>query len=176
MKAISVSTAKPIVTVARAEDRGISRLNGLAAALPALFLAGCYVMPVGPDASGNQQFIYSSAPVVPGRRAPAGPVVVPTGPVPTALEVKLYPINDFANQTGVLTGQVTNLMTGRGRFSFSYQGDTLVGEATRAILVFRRAGRIVLLHIKLAVIELCFHAGAAALVDAPVEPRILRLA
>jgi len=131
MKAISVSTAKPIVTVARAEDRGISRLNGLAAALPALFLAGCYVMPVGPDASGNQQFIYSSAPVVPGRTVPAGPVVAPAGPVPAALEVKLYPINDLANQTGVLTGQVTNLMTGRGRFSFSYQGDTLVGEATR---------------------------------------------
>ena len=45
--------------------------------------------------------------------------------------MKLYPANDLANQTGVLTGQVTNMMTGKGRFTFNYQGDTLVGEATR---------------------------------------------
>ena len=51
--------------------------------------------------------------------------------MPQSLDVKLYPINDFANQTGVLTGQVTNMMTGKGRFVFNYQGETLVGEATR---------------------------------------------
>ena len=51
--------------------------------------------------------------------------------MPQALNVKLYPINDLANQTGVLTGQVTNMMTGKGRFTFNYQGETLVGEATR---------------------------------------------
>jgi histone acetyltransferase (RNA polymerase elongator complex component) len=45
--------------------------------------------------------------------------------------VRLYPANDLANQTGVLTGQVTNLMSGKGRFQFSYQGEMLVGEATR---------------------------------------------
>ena len=47
------------------------------------------------------------------------------------LNVKLYPINDLANQTGLLTGQVVNQMNGKGRFSFNYQGATLVGEATR---------------------------------------------
>ena len=58
-------------------------------------------------------------------------MVVPGGPMPQALNVKLYPINDVANQTGVLTGEVTNMMTGKGRFTFNYQGETLVGEATR---------------------------------------------
>jgi hypothetical protein len=51
--------------------------------------------------------------------------------MPAVLNVKLYPANDLANQTGVLTGQVTNMMTGKGRFTFNYQGETLVGEATR---------------------------------------------
>ena len=45
--------------------------------------------------------------------------------------MELYPINDLANQTGILVGQVTNLMTGKGRFTFNYLGETLVGEATR---------------------------------------------
>jgi len=100
-------------------------------ALPVLALTGCYVMPVGPDASGNAQYVYSTVPIVPGRATPGGPAVVATGPVSTELDVKLYPINDLANQTGLLTGQVTNMMNGKGRFSFSYQGETLVGEATR---------------------------------------------
>ncbi len=58
-------------------------------------------------------------------------MIGPGGPMPAALNVKLYPINDLANQTGILTGQVTNMMTGKGRFTFNYQGETLVGEATR---------------------------------------------
>jgi hypothetical protein len=45
--------------------------------------------------------------------------------------MRLYPANDVANQTGVLTGQVTNLMSGTGRFQFNYQGELLAGEATR---------------------------------------------
>ena len=131
MNATSVSMAKPITSINRRGVRGVAKAGLLAATLPALMLSGCYVMPVGPDTSGNQGYIYSTAPVVPGRPAPAGPVVVSTGPMPAALNVKLYPINDLANQTGMLTGQVTNLMTGKGRFTFNYQGETLVGEATR---------------------------------------------
>lgn len=105
----------------------------LAAALTALTLSGCYVMPVGQGADGSTYYAYSPVPVVP---APSGanvpqPVVMPGGPMPAVLSVKLYPSNDLANQTGVLTGQVTNMMTGKGRFTFNYQGETLVGEATR---------------------------------------------
>ena len=101
----------------------------LATALPAA-VSGCYVMPVGHDAKGNPQYLYSPVPVVPAPVSVA-PGAQPGGPMPAVLGVKLYPINDLANQTGVLTGQVTNLMTGQGRFSFNYQGETLVGEATR---------------------------------------------
>lgn len=119
--------------VATRDHRSTARIARLAvaAAIPALLVSGCYVMPVGQDSSGNPHYIYSTAPVVPAQATPGGPVVVPGGPMPAALNVKLYPINDLANQTGVLTGQVTNMMTGKGRFTFNYQGDTLVGEATR---------------------------------------------
>ena len=106
--------------------------TAVALALPALALAGCYVVPVAPGPDGNPNYIYSTAPIVTAPHTAAGvPVVVPSGPMPASLPVKLYPINDLANQTGVLTGQVTNMMTGKGRFSFNYQGETLVGEATR---------------------------------------------
>jgi hypothetical protein len=105
----------------------------VAAVFPALVLSGCYVMPVAQDSSGRPVYAYSTVPIpVASAQGAAGrPAAPPGGPGPIALDVKLYPINDLANQTGVLVGQVTNMMTGKGRFTFSYQGETLVGEATR---------------------------------------------
>ena len=101
------------------------------AVLSALVLSGCYAIPAQ-DASGNPYYIYATAPAVPSaQRAADMPTVVPRGPTHLTLNIKLYPINDLANQTGVLTGVVTNMMTGKGRFTFNYQGETLVGEATR---------------------------------------------
>lgn len=103
-----------------------------AAAFTAFALTGCYAMPVGTGADGNPYYVYSPVPIVPAPHPGAGsPVAIPAGPMPATLAVKLYPSNDLANQTGVLTGQVTNMMTGKGRFSFNYLGETLVGEATR---------------------------------------------
>src|SRR5262245_17919033 len=97
-------------------SRNAARLK-LAALLcaPALVLSGCYVLPVAPDGT----------PII-----PAGvPVALPPMPanaiqMPTVLNVRLYPANDLATPGGVLTGQVTNLMGGRGRFQFNYQGET----------------------------------------------------
>ncbi len=104
---------------------GIKRF-AVAAACSALLLSGCYAVPVGRDASGNPVYAYTTVP------PPVTPVQgAASGPVPTVLNVKLYPINNLANQTGVLVGQVTNMMTGKGRFTFNYRGETLVGEATR---------------------------------------------
>lgn len=104
----------------------------LTLAVAAGALSGCYVVPVGSGPNGSQQYLYSPVPVVPAPVATQPvPVAVPGGPMPAVLSVKLYPSNDLANQTGVLTGQVTNMMTGKGRFTFNYQGETLVGEATR---------------------------------------------
>ena len=92
----------------------------------AAVLAGCYVVPIGPDGAP----LYM---VPPPYAAPHGPpaFAVPSGPAPANLPIRLYPANDLANQTGVLTGTVTNFMTGKGRFQFQYQGELLAGEATR---------------------------------------------
>lgn len=57
--------------------------------------------------------------------------VPPRIQMPAVLNVRAYPANDSAAQTGVLTGTVTNMMTGKGRFQFNIQGEVLTGEATR---------------------------------------------
>jgi hypothetical protein len=117
------------VTSKRSQVPAVSRRLAVALLVPAFALSACYVIPVGPEGEA----VYAlGIPYVPPRGttgAPSGPF--PMGPMPAVLSVKLYPANDLANQTGVLTGQVTNMMTGKGRFTFNYQGETLVGEATR---------------------------------------------
>ena len=92
-----------------------------ALAVSAGTLAGCYVVPVV-DPQGNVQ--YAAYPVPPNGVPPAsaGPVTIPA---------RLYPANEVANRTGMITGAVTNMRTGKGRFQLSYQGETLIGEATR---------------------------------------------
>ena len=87
--------------------------NALILFLPPLALSACFLTPFGQAPTGTQ------------------PVVASGRPNPATLAVKLYPSNDLANQTGALTLPVTILMIGRGRFTFDYQGETLVGEATR---------------------------------------------
>ena len=110
----------------------MSRRLAVAALLPAIVLAGCVAVPVGSTSDGTPYWAYAplGAPIVPAPGA-IPPAAVPGGPMPAVLTVRLYPANDLANQTGVLTGQVTNLMSGKGRFQFTYQGEMLVGEATR---------------------------------------------
>lgn len=97
--------------------------QSLVAAVALAALSGCYVVQ-GPDG----QFWH----VIPGQAPSAVPPGVPSGaPAPVALNVRLYPSNDVATRTGVLTGTVVNMMTGKGRFQLSYNGETLTGEATR---------------------------------------------
>lgn len=92
----------------------------------AALLTGCYVVPVGPD---GQLYAYPPG-VIPTATVPSG---APAGaPPPVTLHARLYPANDIASQTGVLTGSVVNLRNGKGRFELNYRGETLVGEATRA--------------------------------------------
>jgi hypothetical protein len=98
-----------------------------ALALPSLALAGCYVVPIGPE--GHYAHVVPGPIVVAPDAGP--PIIVHEGPGAVALPVRLYPANDLANQTGVLSGTVTNLMSGKGRFQFNYQGELLAGEATR---------------------------------------------
>ena len=66
---------------------------------------------------------YIAPPVEPA--APAGPAA------PASLQARLYPSNEVATETGMLSGTVTNMMTGKGFFQLNYKGEVLQGEATR---------------------------------------------
>jgi len=102
-------------------NRGFAGLCGLVASLA---LSGCYVVP---ERTPDGRVIYQHYPVPP-------PVQVATpaaAPAPATLPVRLYPANDVATRTGIITGSVTNMMTGKGVFNVSYLGEVLTGEATR---------------------------------------------
>ena len=103
---------------------GISKRLAAGLLLPTIALAGCYVIPVNPDGSAP----YPVAPTV--AVAPA-PGVHIGGPAPATLTARLYPVNEAASQHGMVTGTVTNMMTGKGRFVLDYGGELLSGEATR---------------------------------------------
>ena len=101
----------------------------LAIGLQACTLAGCYVVPV--DQAGNYA-IYIPTHPAPHAGGAAAPAVQPGQPaMPKALTARLYPENDLATQTGMVSGTVTNMMTGKGRFQLQYAGELLTGEATR---------------------------------------------
>ena len=67
----------------------------------------------------------------PAPRYPAPSAVGPSHPSAIALNVRLYPNNDIASQTGVVNGTVINMMNGKGRFQLQYSGEVLTGETTR---------------------------------------------
>jgi hypothetical protein len=64
----------------------------------------------------------------PDQMAPAASAG-PSAPAP--LQARLYPSNEVATQIGMLSGTVTNMMTGKGFFELNYKGEVLSGEATR---------------------------------------------
>lgn len=94
--------------------------------LSAGILGGCYVVPVV-DSQGNVQ--YATYPVPPNGAPPGAYPSAAQAPV--AIAARLYPANEVAGQSGMITGSVTNMRTGKGRFQLVYQGETLIGEATR---------------------------------------------
>ena len=95
-------------------------------AFSSLALSGCYVVPVV-DPQGNVQYQHHP---LPPAGSPAG-MQTAVYPVPVTLYARLYPANEAANASGMVSGTVTNMRTGKGRFQLQYQGETLVGEATR---------------------------------------------
>jgi hypothetical protein len=98
----------------------------VAASLQAFSLAGCYVVPVGSD--GNYAIYIPTTP--PPHAGPAH--ASPSQPAqPRVLHARFYPENELATQTGMVSGTVTNMMTGKGRFQLHYAGELLSGEATR---------------------------------------------
>ena len=104
-------------------------------AVPVLSLAGCYVVPVV-DPQGNLQYHHyplppAGAPMTAHPYTGIPPVPFAYPPAPVSIPARLYPANDLANQTGMISGTVTNLRTGKGRFQLQYQNEILTGEATR---------------------------------------------
>ena len=121
---------------------GISKRVIGADAFAALALSGCYVVPIAPDGTPVYPAYPINVPaplVVPAPvAASAAPVYAPQAPpvlaapaAPAVLQARLYPSNDAATRVGMLSGTVTNMMTGKGRFQLEYRGEVLVGEATR---------------------------------------------
>jgi hypothetical protein len=101
----------------------------LALATAGSALSGCYIIPMNPDGSPA----LPPGILVPGvPHAPsAAPSLQPSPASPAALQARLYPANDLATQTGMVSGTVTNMMSGKGRFVLDYKGELLSGEATR---------------------------------------------
>jgi hypothetical protein len=103
----------------------IPRKLAIAVALWLPALTGCYIVPMAADGTP----IWTA---VPPNHFGSAPQPAPGAPArPAVLNARLYPANELATQTGVVTGTVTNMMSGKGRFQVSYGGDTLTGEATR---------------------------------------------
>jgi hypothetical protein len=105
----------------------------------AFALSGCYVVPVAPDGTPiypayplNVPAVVVPGPVVAAPPSAPPPPTVAMPPAPAVLQARLYPSNDAATRVGMLSGTVTNMMTGKGRFQLDYRGEILVGEATRA--------------------------------------------
>ncbi len=88
-------------------------------------LTGCYVLPIGPDG----QPVYPAYPPYATAQNPY-PAPAPMA-MPMVLQARLYPTNDAASQTGMLSGTITATPGGKGHFQLNYRGEILTGEATR---------------------------------------------
>ena len=96
-----------------------------AAVLASVALSGCYVVPVSPEG-------YPAYPGYPyAGAAPPAPMALPAAPTSQVLQARLYPANEKATQSGVLSGTIHSASVGKGRFQLNYRGETLTGEATR---------------------------------------------
>ena len=114
----------------------MSTSRQLCALLPlsALAVSACYVVPVT-SRDGSVQYYHYPFAAPPGSLADpphhGAVIAVPAAPPgPVVLAARLYPVNDAATQTGVISGTVTNMMNGRGRFQLDFRGEILTGEAT----------------------------------------------
>jgi hypothetical protein len=100
--------------------------------VPAFALSGCYVIPVGADGYPAWPPGAVWGPGIGTGPAPSASQAAKAAPAaPATLPARLYPANDIATQTGMVSGTVTNMMSGKGRFVLDYKGELLTGEATR---------------------------------------------
>ena len=101
------------------------------AALSTALLSACYVVPVTGRDGAIQYYPVAAPPLMLPPPPGSAPVAVPstaTGPI--VLSARLYPENEAAAATGLISGTVTNMLNGKGRFQLDYRGEVLTGEAT----------------------------------------------
>ncbi len=100
--------------------------------LAAAALSACVIVPLDPKT--GQPYGHAPQPqvVVVQQPAPNAATPAPT-PVPlwTAVQARLYPVNDAARGAGLLQATVIDNGVGRGSFTVNYQGQAMQGEATR---------------------------------------------
>ncbi|MDH4288435.1 MAG: hypothetical protein OEW27_06220 [Aquincola sp.] len=113
--------------------RAASSVVALAASLSA-----CVVVPIDPRTGQPYPWPQPDG----GRTTVVMPPVAATPPGPSVITARLYPLNDVANQGGLLSAVVVDSHSGRGTITVSYRGDTLQGEATRVDPNYVGFGRV----------------------------------
>jgi hypothetical protein len=93
-----------------------TRLRLIGVSLSVATVAGCYIVPIDHSRYPN-----------------SGPVIAQSPPPPTSatFSARLYPSNDLASAYGMVLGQVTSDLNGKGMFSTVINGESFSGEATR---------------------------------------------
>ncbi len=126
MRRFTASPSRPL--------RAASSVLTLAAALSA-----CVVVPIDPRT--GQPY-----PLPPADAGRGSAVVLPPlpsqPPAPSLITARLYPLNDTANQAGLLSALIVDAHSGRGTISVGYRGDTLQGEASRVDSSYAAFGRV----------------------------------
>lgn len=117
----------------------MSPRNLLVPALLAATLGACVVVPIDP-ATGQPYNPHGPRPA--HQVTIVQPPATPAAPAATVLTARLYPLNEQANRTGLLTAVVTDHQGGRGSFNVGYAGDMLQGEATRVDGGYASFGRV----------------------------------
>lgn len=106
--------------------------NVLVLGLVTAALSACYIVPMrAPDGTVYYEpypLPPTGTPIPPSGVAPPG---MPGAQMPAVLNARLYPSNEAAAAGGIISGTVTNMMTGKGRFQVNVLGEVLTGEATR---------------------------------------------
>lgn len=107
-------------------------------------LSACYVVPIDPRTGQPVPIHPQTQTIGNANMAPAASPIVPppAPPAPIVLQARLYPLNEQANQGGLLVAQVSDNQTGRGNITLSYRGALLQGESTRVDSSYASFGRI----------------------------------
>jgi hypothetical protein len=122
----------------RARETNMNRIRAVSAAVLGASLAACVVVPIDPRT--GQPY-----PLPPAEGARSTVVVTPAptvAPGPSVITARLYPLNEPANQGGLLNAVIVDAHTGRGTITVSDRGDTLQGEASRVDASYAAFGRV----------------------------------